>query len=168
MNTNLQRKVGDAFIASSLIFVLLAACEPEEETMNLAEITEFATRYAKAWSGQDPVEFATFYAEDGSLTVNDGEPSVGRDAVEGTARAFMTAFPDMIVTMVEVRQEGNHVVFRWHWTGTNTGPGGTGNGVDLTGFEEWTFNRDGLILESRGHYDHAEYQRQLNTAAEGT
>jgi len=136
--------------------------------MNVTELTKFATQYASAWSSQDPVAFARFYAENGSLTVNDGEPSVGRDAVVGTARAFMTGFPDMVVRMIEVSQEDNHVVFRWHWTGTNTGPGGTGNGVDLRGFEEWTFDGDGLILESRGHYDHAEYERQLNAGTEAT
>ncbi len=80
----------------------------------------------------------------------------------------MTGFPDMVVRMIEVSQEDNRVVSRWHWTGTNTGPDGTGNGVDLRGFEEWTFDGDGLILESRGHYDHAEYERQLNAGAEGT
>lgn len=70
--------------------------------------------------------FAKFYAENGSLTINDGEPSVGRDAVEGAARAFMNGFPDMVLRLVEVRQEGGQVIFHWHWTGTNTGPGGTG------------------------------------------
>lgn len=166
MIMNLQGKLRYAFVASTLALVLLAACESEEDLMHATELTEFATRYATAWSSQDPVVFATFYAENGSLTVNDGEPAVGRDAVEAKARAFMTGFPDMVVRLVEVRQEGDHVVFHWHWTGTNTGPGGTGNGVDLRGYEEWTFDSEGLILESRGHYDHAEYERQLNAAAD--
>ena len=167
MIINLKRKVRDGFIATLVILVLLASCESEQQRMNITELTEFATRYATAWSSQDPAAFATFYAENGSLTVNDGEPSVGRDAVEATARAFMTAFPDMVVKMVEVSQEGSHVVFHWHWTGTNTGPGGTGNAVDLRGFEEWTLDGESLILESRGHYDEAEYQRQLNEGTTG-
>jgi hypothetical protein len=51
----------------------------------------------------------------------------------------------------------------YHWTlvGTNTGPGGTGNRVRISGFEEWTIGDDGLIAESQGHYDQAEYDRQL-------
>lgn len=135
--------------------------------MDSTDLTEFATRYAAAWSSQDPVTLASFYADNGSITVNDGEPSVGRDAVEETARAFMTGFPDMVVRLVELRQEGGHVVFHWHWTGTNTGPGGTGNAVDLQGYEEWTLDSDGLILKSLGHFDEAEYQRQLNADTEG-
>ena len=38
----------------------------------------------------------------------------------------MNGFPDMVLRLVEVRQEGGQVIFHWHWTGTNTGPGGTG------------------------------------------
>ena len=33
--------------------------------------------------------------------------------------------------------------------------------VDLTGYEQWTFDSNDLILESLGHLDEAEYQRQL-------
>ena len=79
--------------------------------MDKVELTNFATRYAAAWSGQDPVAFSMFYAGSGTLRINDGEPSVGREAVEQTARDFMTAFPDMVVRLVEVRQEGGHITF---------------------------------------------------------
>jgi steroid delta-isomerase-like uncharacterized protein len=134
--------------------------------MDMAELTEFATRYAAAWSSQDPAALASFYAETGSLAVNDGEPSVGREAVEQTVRDFMTGFPDMVVRVIGVRQEGGKVIFDWHWTGTNTGPGGTGNAVDLRGYEEWTLGSDGLILQSLGFFDAAEYQRQLHAGTE--
>ena len=125
------------------------------------ELTDFATRYAAAWSSQDPEALASFYAEDGSLTVNAGEPSVGRPAIAATAAGFMSAFPDMVVTMDSVSLEGVRAVFHWTWTGTNTGPGGNGRAVDISGHEEWTLSPEGLIAESRGHYDEAEYQRQM-------
>ena len=73
----------------------------------------------------------------------------------------MTAFPDMVVKMDHVSQDGGHAIFRWTWTGTNTGPGGTGTSVRINGYEEWTIGADGLIAESKGHFDEAEYQRQL-------
>lgn len=148
-----------------LSLALLTACQPKEEQTAMADLTDFATRYAEAWSNQDPVAFASFYAEDGALRVNDGEPSVGRDAVTETARSFMTAFPDMVVRFVEVRKKDKYVEFHWHWTGTNSGPGGTGNAVDLRGYERWTLDDDGLILESLGHYDEAQYERQLHAGS---
>ena len=166
MIIEMEGKIRSTFVAASLSIVLLASCVSKEESMDMTEVTEFATQYAAAWSSQDPVVFAAFYADNGSLTVNDGEPSVGRDAVEQTARDYMTAFPDMVVRQVEVRQKGDHVIFHWHWTGTNTGPDGTGNAVDLKGYEEWTIDSDGLILKSLGHFNEAEYQRQLNSGTE--
>jgi len=133
--------------------------------MNQTALTDFATRYAAAWSSQNPVSLASFYDENGSLTVNGAAPSVGRTAISETARGFMTAFPDMVVKMDRISQDGSHAIFRWIWTGTNTGPGGTGKSVRITGHEEWTIGADGLIVESKGHYDEAEYQRQLKSGA---
>ena len=129
------------------------------------ELTDFGARYAAAWSSQDPVRLASFYNENGSLIVNGGAPSVGRTAITETARAFMTAFPDMVVTMDHVSDDGRLAIFRWTWTGTNTGPGGTGQSVRIQGYEEWTFAADGLIAKSNGHFDEAEYQRQLKEGA---
>jgi hypothetical protein len=33
--------------------------------------------------------------------------------------------------------------------------------VRISGYEEWTFGEDGLIATSQGHFDEAEYNRQL-------
>ena len=60
--------------------------------MNPTQLTDFATRYAAAWSSKTPDSVASFYARNGSLTVNDSEPSVGRAAITATAKGFMTAF----------------------------------------------------------------------------
>ena len=129
-----------------------------------ADMTDFAMRYAEAWSSQNPDKFGTFYEENGSLIVN-GAPSVGRAAITETARSFMAAFPDMIVTLDSLSQDNGQTIFHWLWTGTNTGPGGTGKSVRLRGYEQWTMSASGLIQKSDGHYDNDEYQRQVNGAA---
>ena len=144
-----------------LIVTLLPACQAERASPPEPDLTAFATGYAAAWSGGDPAPLASFYAGDGTLKVNDGEPSVGREAITETARGYMTAFPDMVVRLVELRETGDTVEFHWHWTGTHTGPGGTGSAVDLRGYEVWTLDENGLILVSLGRFDADEYQRQL-------
>jgi predicted ester cyclase len=131
------------------------------ESMNQTHLSDFATRYAAAWSSQNPDSLAAFYTENGSLKVNDGAPSVGRAAIRVTVEGYMSAFPDMIVQMDSVVQAGPSTIFHWTWTGTNTGPGGTGKAVHISGYEEWTIGGDGLIAQSLGHFDEAEYQRQL-------
>jgi len=135
--------------------------------MDAARLEDFATKYSAAWCSQNPASVAGFFAEGGSLKINDGEPSVGRAAITAAAQSFMTALPDMVVAMDGVTLDGSHAVFRWTLTGTNTGPGGTGNAVHISGYEEWTFTADGLIADSRGHFDAAEYERQLNAGVDG-
>ena len=148
----------------SLLWVCLglAACTSSEPAMDQVTLTDLATRYAAAWSSQHPDTLAAFYAADGSLSVNAGEPAVGRAAIRAMAEGYMTAFPDMVVRMDSVRLADSQAVFYWTWTGTNTGPGGTGKSVRLSGYEEWTIGPDGLIAASKGHFDEAEYQRQLS------
>ena len=127
------------------------------------ELNKLGERYASAWSSQDPSRLSSFYAVDGSLSVNDGAPSIGRAAIEATASSFMTAFPDMVVKMTRMERKNDQSIFHWLWTGTNTGSGGTGRFVSMVGYEEWTIDQDGLIRTSEGHYDEEEYQRQLHT-----
>src|SRR2546422_5960643 len=127
---------------------------------------DLARRYTAAWCSQDPASVAEHYSPEGSLTINDGPPSVGRTAIMEAARSFMTALPDMQVLMDDLLVEDPGIEFHWTFTGTNTGPGGTGSRVRISGFEEWTIGDDGLIAESQGHYDQAEYDRQLEHGVE--
>jgi predicted ester cyclase len=36
-----------------------------------------------------------------------------------------------------------------------------GKRVRISGYELWQFDNDGLIAKSKGHFDSAEYERQL-------
>ena len=126
-----------------------------------AKIITSAKRYAKAWGSQNPESVAAFFAENGSLSVNDGPPAVGRAAISEVARGFMRDLPDMIVTMDDVTHESGGTKLHWTLTGTNTGPGGTGKRLRISGYELWQIDEDGLIAESKGHFDSAEYERQL-------
>jgi uncharacterized protein (TIGR02246 family) len=128
---------------------------------DLAELTPFAKRYAEAWCSQNPESVAAFFAENASLSVNDGPPAVGRAAIAEVARGFMTTFPDMIVTFHKLEPRGDATAFHWTLTGTNTGPGGTGKRVRISGYELWKIDNHGLIAESRGHFDAGEYERQV-------
>jgi hypothetical protein len=125
------------------------------------DLRDFATRYTVAWCSQNPASVAAFYSEEGSLTVNDSPPAVGRSAITEVAHSFMAAFPDLSVVMDELSQRGDEAEYRWTLIGTNTGPGGSGHRVCISGFEKWRMGCDGLIASSQGRFDTAEYQRQL-------
>ena len=135
--------------------------------MDLTELNALAKSYAKAWCSQDPDSVAAFYAEDGSLCINDGTPAVGRKAIAADARGFMDAFPDMKVSFDRLVPRDSGTEFHWTLTGTNTGPGGSGMRVRISGYEVWQINDDGLIRESKGSFDSAEYDRQLKYGVDG-
>lgn len=133
----------------------------KENNMETNHLLGFGEKYAKAWCSQQPDSVAAFFAEDGSLTINNGTPAVGRAAIAKSAEGFMTAFPDMIVSMDSMPTTSKGTEFHWTLTGTNTGPNGTGNKVKISGVEIWKFDSDGLIKESMGSFDADEYNRQL-------
>lgn len=124
-------------------------------------MNDFAVRYTAAWNSHDPADVAAFHNENSSLKINDGAPSVGRAAITEAAQSFMTDFPDLFIEMDGLDQVGDEYHYRWTLTGTNTGPGGSGRMVRISGYEEWTIGADGLIAASLGHYDAADYNRQL-------
>jgi len=121
------------------------------------KLTNFAQAYADAWSTRDPEKVALFYAKAASITVNGGPPT----PIAEIACGFMQGFPDMVVTFDRLEATPNGTEFHWTFTGTNTGPGGTGNKVRISGYELWKIDNDGLITESQGHFDADDYERQL-------
>ena len=74
---------------------------------DLADLKKFAKRYADAWCSQNPESVATFFAENGSLSVNNGPSAVGHAAIAREAQAFMTTFPDMVVTFDKLESQPN-------------------------------------------------------------
>jgi steroid delta-isomerase-like uncharacterized protein len=131
-----------------------------------SDLQNFATRYTAAWCSQNAASVAAFFSDSGSLSVNDAAPAVGRAAIQAIAQSFMTAFPDLRVLLDQlvVHDGGDAIRADYHWTllGANSGPGGTGKRVHIRGVEHWQIDSDGLIAVSRGEFDAAEYQRQIN------
>lgn len=129
--------------------------------MDASQWKDFAARYTAAWCSQNAARVASFFSPDGSLQINGHPPATGTRAITLAAQQFMTAFPDLAVRMDGLDVHEGGVIYRWTLTGTNTGPGGTGNAISISGYEQWKSGRDGRIAESQGHFDAAEYQRQL-------
>ena len=67
----------------------------------------------------------------------------------------------MIVTFDKLEPRGDRTAFHWTLTGTNTGPGGTEIMFESAATNSGRLDNAGLIAESRGHFDAAEYERQL-------
>jgi hypothetical protein len=128
-----------------------------------AQVLELARSYTDAWCSHDPAEVARHFVPGGTIAINGGEPV----EVSEVARSFFAAFPDIEVFMdaLVLDEELGTVDYHWTFTGTNTGPGGTGKAVRISGLEEWLLGDEGLVVESQGSYDVDEYERQLEHGA---
>lgn len=139
---------------------------PLLEEFKKFDLEVFAKSYAQVWCSQRPNFVSSFFSEDGVLKINDGSPAKGTEAITNVIKGFMDAFPDMVVSMDSIITKLEKTRFYWTLTGTNNGTNGTGNKINISGFEEWTLNADGLIQESKGHFDEKEYKRQLEFGAD--
>ena len=156
----------DRLLAGAVCCVALIGCAQGSREMDEADIQDLGERYTAAWNAMDPDAVAAFHAGSSFLRVNDGDPARGLEAIADVARGFMTAFPDLLLEMDSMRVEGEAVEYHWTFSGTNSGPGGTGNRVRFSGYEVWTIGPDGLITSSLGHFDQAEYDRQLEVGVD--
>jgi len=127
-------------------------------TFDEARIRDFAQSYTEAWCSHDPARVANHFVPGGTIAINGGEPT----EITEVARGFVGAFPDIEVLMDDVVVKNETVEYHWTFTGTSAA---TGNAVRISGFEEWTLGEDGLVVQSQGHYDQDEYDRQLEHGA---
>jgi hypothetical protein len=146
---------------AAMAAIAFASCYDKPMRPDPAKLRDFAVRYTSAWCSQDAASIAAFYSPGGFLTVNNGSAAVGRREIREVAQSFMTAFPDLQVVMDDLVMRVDGAAYHWTLIGTNSGPGGTGNRVQISGFEVWTVGSDGLIASSRGHFDASDYRRQL-------
>jgi uncharacterized protein (TIGR02246 family) len=122
-----------------------------------AQAEKVAGDYTAAWNTGDPHKVASFFAPNGAIVINAGDPWRGRERVAEMAAGFFADIPDLALTCDGVRAAGGHVLYLWTFTGTHAG---SGHRVKVSGWEEWDFGPDGLIASSRGWFDGNDYARQ--------
>jgi len=159
-----RKKIILCFVIIAL-WAMIAACSNKSEKstgkFDPARLEHLGLNYTRAWNSQTPDMVATYFAKTGALTINNGTPAVGRKAIAEVAQGFMVAFPDLHLVMDSLVLKADRAEYHWTFTGTNTGPKGTGNKVHFSGFESWQINVEGLIQDSQGTFDAAEYAYQL-------
>lgn len=127
-------------------------------TSNAEGIATFARAYESAWNSGDPAQVAGCYAESGGITINRGQTWQGRAKVAEMAAGFYADVNDMRVILDDLRIAGRHVAFIWTFTGRHAG---TGNALNVQGWEEWDLDAAGKIAASQGWFDAEDYAAQL-------
>jgi len=86
-----------------LLLVMLTACASEKTASEPLGLEDFATQYMAAWCSHNATVVASFFDPQGSLQINQDNPAIGRRAIRASVQKFVTAFPDLIVTMDAVK-----------------------------------------------------------------
>lgn len=118
-------------------------------------------------NSHDASGFDKYYAEDVVYHGNDGEIR-GRENVKAYLQGFLTALPDIKITIEDIFGEGDRVFSRARLEGTNTGEfngmPATGRRIDL----RWIMNAcrvdGGRIVEEWEIVDQFEIMKQLGVA----
>ena len=127
-------------------------------TIDHAKVMDIAKAYTAAWNSGSPEAVAAFYAPDGRIVINRGEPWEGRTRVAEMAAGFFTDVPDLSLVCDQLRCAGNHVAYLWTFTGTHSV---TKNPLRISGWEEWDLDADLKVKASRGWFDADDYGRQV-------
>lgn len=121
------------------------------------KIRQVVEAYTAAWNSGSAEAVAGFYATNGRIAINRGEPWEGRARVAEMAAGFFADVPDLSLVCDGVRCAGEHVVYLWTFTGTHST---TKNPLRVVGWEEWDLDADCKVKSSRGWYDAQDYKRQ--------
>ena len=128
-------------------------------SINQARLEALATKYADAWNSKVPENVASFHDSKSQITIIRGDPSVGFEALTAMAAGFHADVPDLVLQSDGIRSAGNHVVFMWTFTGHDAG---TGNPLNVSGWEEWELDDNMKVTSSLGWFDAEDYQRQID------
>jgi uncharacterized protein (TIGR02246 family) len=108
-------------------------------TVDPEAVRAMASAYTAAWNSGSPEAVASFYAPDGHIVINRGEPWVNRKGISEMAAGFFADVPDLTLKCDDVRCAGNHAAYFWTFTGTHAA---TKNPLRVSGWEEWDLVAD--------------------------
>ena len=70
--------------------------------MEVTQLNHFASQYTAAWCSQNAASVASFFAEKGSLKINDGVPAVGPAAISSAAVLLHRGLRRLLVANVKM------------------------------------------------------------------
>lgn len=121
------------------------------------DVQRMAAAYTAAWNSKSADAVASFYAIEGEIIINRGEPWTGRSRVRDMAAGFHADVPDLTLTCDDVRCSGSHAIYVWTFIGHDAA---TGKPLNIRGWEEWELNDELKVVASRGWFDANDYAIQ--------
>ena len=129
---------------------------------------EFIHRwFEEVWNNKSEDAIYEMFAEDGvanGLNDAEGNPLRGPEGFKVMHRAFVSAYPDLLITVEDTVVEGNKIAARCRVTGSHAGEGigvsPTNQPIEFTGMTIVEV-KDGKIVEAWNEFNFMEMYRQL-------
>ena len=125
---------------------------------NVETARRLAQGHCAAWTDKRPDIVASQYAEKTQMAMNGGDAMTSQAEIAEMASGFMTAFPDLVLSLDTVLAADHHMVYAWTFEGHHKE---TGKLVRFSGWEEWDLDDNLKVTRSFGWYDSADYERQI-------
>ena len=153
------------FLLLFLVSVLSCSKNQFKKSRSL-DIQENTTRFIEAgWNDKDVSAVDSFMAEPFIRRVNNVTTASNRKELAANMQVYITAFPDLHLTIDDVVATEDHVILNWTITGTNTGIFGeiqaTGKKVKVTGITRMDFNESGKIVYEDVFFNELSLLQQL-------
>jgi len=135
----------------------------EQNKMNARRIVE------EAWNKHNTKPIDELFSKD-AIVHNPQDPTVikGAQGAKTTLQTYLTAFPDVKITIEKEIADGEYVVQHLRAIGTNTGPfngmPATGKKANTTGAMTTKFDQSGKIVEVWSFFDNLGLLQQLGVA----
>jgi len=150
-----------------LYVVTVCSCtEGQLKKSRSLEIQENTTQFIEAgWNGKDISVVDSFMAEPFTRRVNNVPTASNRKELAANMQVYITAFPDLHLTIDDVVATDDHVILNWTIRGTNTGIFGeiqaTGKKVTVSGITRMDFNEAGKIVYEDVFFNELSLLQQL-------
>ena len=121
--------------------------------------------FDESWNQQDDDAVDEIFAEDFvGYSSGSSDPIRGREGVKQSLDGYLSAFPNLQMTIEELVADDDKVAVRWFAEGTHNGDllgmPPTGKSVEVGGIDIFTIV-DEQIREAHGLYDQAGLMQQL-------
>tara|TARA_R110002096_G_scaffold28336_13_gene85951 strand:+ start:8634 stop:9164 length:531 start_codon:yes stop_codon:yes gene_type:complete len=101
------------------IFIISYTSTPLSDDENVFNMVTFDRSYTRVLSGVRPEFVAKFFKENGTLQLNENQPTVGRSQIVEMAKSLMHGLQNMVVNYDSLVTKSTATEFQWALTGTN-------------------------------------------------
>ncbi|MCF6222799.1 MAG: ester cyclase [Flavobacteriaceae bacterium] len=150
-----------------LIFIMTFSCKEQNNQSELEKTysINFSKFIENCWNNKDFLDFDKIIHKNYSRIINNVSVASSPNELKANIKVYHKGFPDLFIEINKVTFKDNLAFLAWTFNGTNTGIFGekaaTGKKVEVHGYTNVEFNKEGMILKEEIYYNELDFLQQL-------